>query len=1088
MKHLLQKIFCLLMCTTPLFPASYQWGSLTGNDAWDGATSGGLIEEGSASLGFEEIAISYDGTTTTTQFGLFKPTAADDLAILDTVKIKGEVEIRFEGDGNATNKEYFFIDVGDSAAPTTPTKIQAFTDASSDVNSCANLIFNVAQNKSIIINVQSDLLFQSGDAVGVGDAVPFYLTFRGQGTTIFRLPSGRTISFAPQVEGKEGDPGLSDEGVHVRVLMDQSSFDVYGDIDNGIAPRSQVVFEKWSHGTDAHGDSVNVDTWDDCWVKIGQLSSFAFVSANYNGIGEKWLDIDNDDGIDVGEPIARPGYGSVAFDPSNDAEGRMILDIARGQKVTGNDFTDGAMNVYGMYVNPILPGSDRKQPVVLNSDIRDYVYFNQRAGVRAVFRVIDDVAYAEQIDTSTPELAASTKAAWRARTEDTRRGLVIMNHNNSLPKLASNIQLSARIDLNQWALSNTYQPGFIVGINGELECYANTFLDYYANNVGKKFESSIHTPGSAAHTDDVIKKRNPAALFVDGLFNKYERPTLHAKDVFGANPVSDLLYIGSRDDYGVHARVSLYGNSGIYVRAIAPYDVNSTVLPDPEFLQSKSAALYYLPDNHNDGTFVNTATLGIGQYNGSLVEVLDDFGDPVMQSTTPEGEHAMCIEGPVTVSTWEGQQGQAAAGFLKVPSIKINHAGQEVYFTDYAEHLEGTVVTPTEAVLTQRPMPLNKYCAVYNASSILINDKVVLDGINWIHDDVTRDQHIPAMLPEPGALSRPHIVGGEIEDLRGNLQPPRIHLNNATLSCHESLVATGVAFTVNELPTSKAKGTTVIDSHNVSRIVFYNRGREYDSNGYGRVLQLGSQGNLAADGINTSPMFADAFIDVYRAAPTNGGSALAKSAIRLELQTANEPTATPAEQALHMIYLANDSQVVLGWPTEEGDSGYAPSDFDSTILASLQKSDPLNAKGFRFSTHETGSGHLEINGGPFFFGAGDGVLGLPPEQPISGIDVGGVLYVNHGGKFSITNTNDIFIDTVFARRIGTSDSGSGVMALPRDQAHFLPSGVIQQYNVDFTEDKITEGRWAGYVALPVNNNVHLIDVNRLFPGDGFGVK
>ncbi|MGD1997741.1 MAG: hypothetical protein PVJ92_02385, partial [Candidatus Dependentiae bacterium] len=125
--YLLCVVFTLFVSSA--HAVSYSWGSATGNDAWDGATTGGLIEEASGFLGFETIVTSYDGLSTHTQYGLFKPAVADDLSLQDTVKIKGDVEIRFEGDGDGTTEETFFIDVGDETDLSKPTKIQAFTDA-----------------------------------------------------------------------------------------------------------------------------------------------------------------------------------------------------------------------------------------------------------------------------------------------------------------------------------------------------------------------------------------------------------------------------------------------------------------------------------------------------------------------------------------------------------------------------------------------------------------------------------------------------------------------------------------------------------------------------------------------------------------------------------------------------------------------------------------------------------------------------------------------------------------------------------------------------------------------------------------------
>ena len=197
--------------------------------------------------------------------------------------------------------------------------------------------------------------------------------------------------------------------------MQQSSLDVYGgfaDDATPILPRSQVTFEKWSYAQEIGDDAVNTATVLDTWITFGQLSSFVFLSDNYQGISEKWLDavsVDND--IDLGEPITRPGYGSIAFDPSNSGTGRMILELARGQRPSGNDFTDAGFNVFGVFVAPTMPGTDRQASTILNQDLRNTVYFNQRAGIRAIMRVLDDVSFYER----TARESAMTAEQWAAR-------------------------------------------------------------------------------------------------------------------------------------------------------------------------------------------------------------------------------------------------------------------------------------------------------------------------------------------------------------------------------------------------------------------------------------------------------------------------------------------------------------------------------------------------------------------------------------------------------------------------------------------------------------------------------------------------
>ena len=94
----------------------------------------------------------------------------------------------------------------------------------------AQLLFDVVDiGSTLTVEVLNDLLFTGNETSGK----EMFLSFRGNGTVRFRIPSGRTISFGPDTS----------KGTRVRVLMDHKK----GQADTN----AQVVFEKWSYAADA---------------------------------------------------------------------------------------------------------------------------------------------------------------------------------------------------------------------------------------------------------------------------------------------------------------------------------------------------------------------------------------------------------------------------------------------------------------------------------------------------------------------------------------------------------------------------------------------------------------------------------------------------------------------------------------------------------------------------------------------------------------------------------------------------------------------------------------------------------------------
>jgi hypothetical protein len=1088
-----------------IFPVAYQWGSFDGTGAWNGAQTGGLIAQNNAAFDSEELVTAADGSTSAEQIGIFQPTSSDTLTIIDTVKIQGDVEIRFIGTLAPTEHELFTINIGTPETVDTPVVIAAYNDEDTIVTDFSQLIFNPGQGKTIVVNVYSDVSFLSADAFAGNDpedpdspgaALPFHVTFRGKGSTVFRLPSGKVLYFGPPHPGHgaeddiEADEELSTTGVQVRVYMEQGTIDAYGD-GSSVTPRSQLVFEKWSYSA----DDVNTDLTRDTWITFGQFSSLAYLSDNYLGIAELWDDVNSNSTLDLGETTLEPAYGSVAFDPSSEGSGRMILQIMRGQLPSGNDFTDAGFNIYGALLVPTVFGSSRMKASIFNSDFRTGVYFNQRAGIRAILRITDDVSFYERVSSDVADLTVET---WVSRPVRDRRGLVVINHNNSIPHFANNYDEAERIDESLWAQHNDYEPGFMLGINGIIEIRPHLFLDYIANNSNKEISSSHAS--LLTHTSDVVKKHNPAALFVDGL-PVFDKRSTHQVDQFGA-PISDILYAGYTQSFGVHPVISLQGDAGIFMRSAAAY--SDQALTRIVFTQKKNAGTYFLQDLPSDETQVITVALGIGIYDGVYVPVVDEFNVPVMQTVQPDGEYAFDCESACTIASSEGPLGEPAAGYLCIPSVEIDYAGRELGYSnfelwaawqawrvdaapDYAEQTvvlpsgvpvvfnEDTDITLTQVVMPSRPLDKNKYYSVYDASTIFLNANLIFDSVTWIHSDVTRNVSSPDVLPQPFIAARCQVVGGELAHLRHDLYPPLIKLYNSTLACHESLVMSGVALTVHEYTDAPLNR-----SHNTSRIVCYNRGREFDMNGYGRIIQCGSQSNVTADDETTSLLLSSAYIDVYRAGRTVDATQDDPTTIALLIQSAQESGVEEAEKGLHMMYLANGSQIHLGWPTLEGDSSYVPATMDSTILTQLIEIDPSNKRKFRFSSYDSGIGHLQFYGGPFYIGAGDAEEGLPPERPITGIDVDGVVYVNFGGKLSVSPATDLFVDTMIARRKAALLQATGTLINPRDQVHYLANGGIQNYDIDFATDKTTSGVYENNIVVSVTDPVHIFDVPQLY--------
>lgn len=924
-----------------------------------------------------------------------------------TIAISGDREVRVTG--NAT------INIGASAGSPltygTPTNKVILTPVS-NAEDDAQLVFNVEEGKTLTIKVWNDLAFLP-NATG---EVSLFTTFRGKGKTVFSLPSGVTLSF--------GEPVATAAtcGTHVRVLMDQ--------VQGSTPPTPQVVFEKWSYGS----DSVNSDTSKHTIVRIGVFSSFIFVSPNAVGTSES---------------TNNPGTGVVAFDPSNSGFGRLIFEIAKGADDV--EYSDGGFNIYGSRV--AVEGA-----TPTNLELRKNVHHEFRAGRRAIVRIVDDVlkrSFGENFD----GYKASRKLP------ENRRGLVVINNNHSFPRLANWLDqvVGGNLSQSKWYLSRTYQNGFVLGNNGSLEIEQNLFLDYIAGATNVRV-NELSCSSSIPH--------NPSALIVDGL-------------AFNVDALSDYVY----NDSSSTARITLIGNAGIYARCGArsdteAIDVNARTLKGGDLI---------------------ACTIGSGTYNGSVITLRDETGNisPAQTSDTDVnvanrlGHAAIDIEGRLKIETlsYDGE----VSGFINIPSILIDHTGRELAYSS------GSFSPISRPLSTSPSYAYHRY----NRSSIIVNDDVEIFDTRIIHNDVTRDL---SMLPTASEVANPAIIGGELTSRRaarllGNdtiedsltfiddpleFSGPALYLYGSTLELHESLVIAGIHLVCRE----RLGKTSWRDADNTSIIKFYNRGPVLDANSRGRVLQLGSRANTffdgssanavitLSDGTKSKSSLRDAFIDVYRQERTRDSSMLSTDAnvLQLSVQTVSEAGVSATQRPYHTIYLANRSEINLGWVTEEVDQRYVAWEFSSGVLADLkngnqfQQGDPADEFGNRFSPAKYGYSELQIAGDNIYIGAGGRYNSLGQLEPAGNEDgpqgvmaAGGVVYVDHGGKLSTTGFYDLHLNTIIARRLGSDDTLNGKLDLPADQIQYDKNGAIYTYGLS--------GLTSGNADLVAGNTYPIITVN-----------
>ncbi|NDD53844.1 hypothetical protein EBZ39_08185, partial [bacterium] len=609
-----------------------------------------------------------------------------------------------------------------------------------------------------------------------------------------------------------------------------------------------------------------------CTVKVGPNSLITYLSDNETGA--------------VGDDVS--GCGAIAFDPSNDGTGRMVLFIQGaylrdsdeflpgetegaanpnfGKVIEKYQFNDGAVVVAGHYVTSFDAAaiSGCVLPSEGESSVPGYD-FSKPAGIQAIMRVIDDKHY--------NSLSDEDRASYNPSPSD-RRGLLIVNDVQTHGKLASDTYWDLYTPSalgyqgNSWAYSNSDQNtffnvrrGFVLGVNGKMDVYHNTFVDHASGSTNQVDPLAYYdfADPTLDGTPSLIKKRNPSAFIVDGLdpalfvsgnpfiLDEGGSPSLSLFSV--ANPFAQTP---AQPAEPARANIHFRGNGAMYFKSAAStfhgnmftFWANNGASPDWATVDWTSSLV--VTDNST--------------YDGFLLSV-DDEGHV---KTSGEGEHVFDAEGPLLVDrenaaaqdrTYASSGDMATIGAIALP---IDHRGAE---------LQQDLVTTLN-----RPLLLGTSYARYNSPTLFFNNNVTFNSVIFRHSEPT---HYVDGLPN---VSEPGMTGGErmwfgikfwdasgLSDATVNRASdpnryrfPEVQLHNAALALEESLNASGLRFVVKDAfkpvdaDTGAGTATASSTATNESAVIFYDHGDPLDTllTGFGRIFLNGSSLNLMADDTN----------------------------------------------------------------------------------------------------------------------------------------------------------------------------------------------------------------------------------------------
>jgi len=982
-----------------------------------------------------------------------------------------------------------------------------FASPTADESGASQIYFNADVGRKITVNVNNDVIFK-GKTVTTGETTGFQdliISFKGRGQVDFKMADGTKIEFTGDVDKSNGitlDPNsclltnwqtfTSDAGgTKVFVLMDQTVADVANNLH-------KVVFERLNYAS----ESLRT------LVYVGPNSVITYLSDNKTGIQTGFDD----------------GYGSIAFDPSNPGTGRMVLFIAgaydtdhnqflptEGEVQTPNPafqqitkkypFNDGAVLIVGHFVPDFSPGTISGSTAGGETVGAPGYDFSTPAGIQAIFRVTDDLAF-NNIG-GNPYAPSTTD----------RRGLLVVNDTQNHGKLASDVYWDLYLTSAggflgvDFANSNPANAlrnvrfGFLVGVNGQLDIYHNCFLDHAGGSVNQQdplaeFDADI----DPTIADTLIKKRNPSAVIVDGL-----DPALFISgNPFLANATSE--FIAANPFTQVHptaAEVMLRGNGTVYFKSST--DSQNGIHYGYLFNFWNSG-----PDPLNDTSLDYTAVLastGVSTYNGF------NLSPTAQTNQSGEGQHVLDVEGLVRVTSVANNTIAARnyfplvqdSGVLTMASVLRDYRGFEAFS-------DGSPVTrPLLADGTQYTR--------YNSPAMFFNNAMYLFGSILRHSDATK---FVDGIPN---FSEPAMTGGERLFFAVNFwgtdpsvtasdpdryRFPEVRFYDSTFEIQESCNVSGVRFVVTDL------GITSPTGDNTSVFKFYDHGDQLDTalTGFGRVLMFGSSLNLMADSCTIDGLTKDAtsnwatesaYLNVFRHSlvPEYEGVA---SAVTLSLQNGDQflpdvPTNLYELQRAQHLFLFSQpgaefaaTNMRIGWPTIVGDASPFPSSYPYPFPAGVpypsevMSTNPADL--FTLDALIATPAVVSIDGQFICWGSFN-CAGKGTTIPVATGTDSGIVYVDHGGKLTITRPETLVVPndrsskpyrTVVATTIcqktwndydldGTARviRLTGDVDLPHDQSIFDATYNIQPYGFTLAMFDARRAETDGYVRVSFDN-------------------
>ena len=1023
----------------------------------------------------------------------------------------------------------------------------------------AQVYFDTAVGRRIDVNLAHNMEFKGRTLAGAAsgfEPLDMFLSFHGGGEVSFNMADGTAIKFNGDIDDtfkvdmldrkvdllkqKAKDVsihGVSNNGAGTKVLicMDQTK----SDLDMGI---NKVMFRRKNFANEALRNMVYV----------GPNSGIFYVSDDATGKAHEV------------EP-ALGGFGAVAFDVSNQGTGRTVLFLrgARtfGWDVTdshGNPlyaesdkefkkvanrylFNDAAFVVAGHKVASFDPAA-----------LRTTLNYSVPAGGQAVFRVADNLAYDNRVGGAAFDPSAAD-----------RRGLLVINDTETVAKLAADnywdffnvkgttpggeeetsftgmrghtgamrkavaqgmkMQRGATVSRgeesefgaftkygHEWSYSvgissqvnlKNVRTGFIVGVNGQLDVYHNTFLDYVGgtgNRVDDLAANDFQKVKDASKSLSVIAEHNPSALVFDGLDHKLFETSLsafeaanpdvtanprHAEVVLRGNGAVVMRSAASSGNGYLEKfwQISMPGQTGIAaLRKALPKNMSKKTLRSFEKMRSRS---------EESGTPAAINPIDIASLDWDAILALGDAAfdgyrlADIADQTKESGFHVMDVEGLVNVNSQANTSiGDAYTGAARQYMSEVSNAG--------TISMASIAVDYTGAEFRARPLVVNQKYVRYNSPVVYMNDVLELENAQLVHSDVTK---LVDGLPGD---STPAICGGERMFFSDALwtfdgthhsmryRIPELRLYNAELALQESLNMSGVRLVVTD-----RHGVAGQAGDNLSAVRFFDHGQAADTKlaGYGRLLMLGSYKNTMANG-TTNWATEGTYINTFKQNDRTTVQGDFSGTVRLGLTVGDQfPAAITSDQfdserGLHLVLsssmIKGGTNVTAGWPTVQGDLTGNSFPYASTrvnpALAEVLSSTAADL--FSVDAFSVPASAIVVDKGLIGFGGFD-KNGMGPRGPVSTLDAQGVVHVNHGGKISVAD-GDIVLDTMVVQRLWNDYNFegdarvtqlTGIVDLPHDQSSFTKNGGVQVAGLTKAMLDARASETDGYVRMSFDN-------------------